>query len=271
MFVSMMHDKVVNRVQIAEGCGGCGAVLCAVLAAVGVRLCVGASSVTVVSNGEHLVVDGDFNVRGTLRSDAIDDLLRRLEALEGRVAELEESVGEKEEAISELQDAVREKEERIVELEGRVEHVENITSHLWGDGDVAPLAVMDGPFRAQNIPTRGAIDWEYFSVDGDHFLAVANLYSAGSNNVDSVIYIRDADGKFVEFQRIGTTGAADWEYFNADGDHFLVVANRQDSSTRNIDSVVYVRGPDGYFVEFQRIGTSGAQDWEYFEVDGEQC
>ena len=248
-----MRDKVAVRRQKAEGGGGCGTVLWVVVAVVGVGLCVDASLVNFFNDGERLVVDGDFNVRGTMRGDSMDDVLRRLEALE--------TVQER---VSELENTVREKEEEIMELERRMEQVENITSE-----SLAPVAEMDATFRIQNIPTRGAVDWEYFNADGDHYLTVANHYASRSYNIDSVMYVRAADDYFMEFQRIGTSGAADWEYFNVDGDHYLAVANSQNGDTRNVDSVVYVREADGSFVEFQRIGTSGAVDWEYFNVDGD--
>ncbi len=36
----------------------------------------------------------------------------------------------------------------------------------------------------QSMATIGAAAWEYFSIDGQHFLAVANHYSGGNFNVD---------------------------------------------------------------------------------------
>ena len=48
----------------------------------------------------------------------------------------------------------------------------------------------------QRIPTQGALDWEFFTVDGAHYLAVANQQGSIVNyNFDSVIY-RQRQKKF---------------------------------------------------------------------------
>ena len=91
----------------------------------------------------------------------------------------------------------------------------------------------------QRIPTNGALDWEHFTIDGAHYLAVANYRNGDNYNSDSVVYVRGVNGQFEEFQRIPTSGAYDWKYFTIDGAHYLAVANHYNGNTYNIDSVVY--------------------------------
>ena len=40
----------------------------------------------------------------------------------------------------------------------------------------------------QGIATHGIIDWEYFEIDGEHFLAPANYYDGGWNDTPQSIY-----------------------------------------------------------------------------------
>ena len=122
--------------------------------------------------------------------------------------------------------------------------------------------------ESQRLPTTGALSLEHFQMDGAHYLAVANFYNGSSHNIDSAIYELGENGLFEDFQRIPTQGATCWEYFSADGSHYLAVANYMPNGTTVGDSVVFRRGEDGLFQEFQRIPTKGAFDWEYFAVDG---
>jgi len=40
----------------------------------------------------------------------------------------------------------------------------------------------------QSIPTNGARSWEFFTIDTNHYLAVANVHNDATNNIDSKIY-----------------------------------------------------------------------------------
>ena len=96
----------------------------------------------------------------------------------------------------------------------------------------------------QSLGTNGALDWEYFSIEESHYLVVANYRNDSTYNVNSRIYKWDpATQLFDSYQTIGTNGAHDWEYFTIGDDHFLVVANYHNDSTRNINSVVYCFPP----------------------------
>ncbi|MBN1993493.1 MAG: hypothetical protein JW953_12400 [Anaerolineae bacterium] len=118
--------------------------------------------------------------------------------------------------------------------------------------------------EAQNIPTNGAMDWEFFTIDGNYYLAVANVSNGTTHFVDSKIYQWNG-ASFVEFQSIPTVGAQDWEFFTIDNNHYLVVANSADGVSWNLDSKIY-RWNGTSFAEFQSIATNGAKNWEFFTI-----
>ncbi|MCP3871490.1 MAG: hypothetical protein GY703_25975 [Gammaproteobacteria bacterium] len=116
------------------------------------------------------------------------------------------------------------------------------------------------------ISTVGALDWEYFEIEGVPYLVVANYHDNSTYNVDSQVYRWDGNS-FLLFQSIPTSGARDWESFVIGGNTYLVVANAYNDSTHNTQSRVF-RWNSTAFVEHQSIDTSGAVDWEYFESEG---
>jgi hypothetical protein len=83
----------------------------------------------------------------------------------------------------------------------------------------------------QSIPTHGANDWEFFTIDTNHYLAVANHHNY-TYNTDSKLYQWNGTN-FVDFQSIPTHGTFDWEFFTIGTNHYLVAANFSDS-THNI-------------------------------------
>lgn len=121
----------------------------------------------------------------------------------------------------------------------------------------------------QAIPTKAAETWESFTIDGETYLAVANMRNnLRSYNINSVIY-KWSGSSFTEFQAIPTNGAADWESFSIDGKTYLAVANHHDDVTSyNTDSKIY-EWNGSIFVEIQSFETHGAMDWESFTIDGE--
>ncbi|KAF6018963.1 tspear [Bugula neritina] len=141
----------------------------------------------------------------------------------------------------------------------------------------------------QDLPSSVPRDVEYFEINGNHYLAVANhRASQSANNTSynystrSFIWKFEKDEKlFREFQKIPTVGAWDWTYFSTlsqSGDlfHFLVVANTINSKQEvQLESKIYywnqlMAGGLGNFEEYnQNIPTSGATDFEHFEIDGE--
>jgi len=115
----------------------------------------------------------------------------------------------------------------------------------------------------QSILTYGALDWEYFTIEGESYLALANNYALGTYFLDSKIY-RWNGSSFVEFQLIPTMAGHEWRYFTIDGESYLAVAN-QYNGTFYVDSKIYKW--NGFsFVEYQPIPTVGAFDLETFQV-----
>ena len=101
------------------------------------------------------------------------------------------------------------------------------------------------PFQEfQVIPTKGAMDWKYFSINGQHYLVVANHHSGGSWDQNSIVYKYDAARSTDPLQlieSIPTHGAADFEHFAIGDKNFLAVANYQSGDNNNINSIIYDR------------------------------
>ena len=107
----------------------------------------------------------------------------------------------------------------------------------------------------QTLSTHCAYDIEHFTIDGVHYMAIANMYD-GSHKQNSVIY-KLSGGKFEEFQAVSTNGASGLKFVTIEGDHYLAVAEYYDGSTYSIDSFVY-KWKQGRFIKYQNIPTDGA-------------
>jgi EPTP domain. len=57
----------------------------------------------------------------------------------------------------------------------------------------------------QAIPTKGAYDWESFTINGEYYIAVANLYDGSSYETTSSIYKWNGNA-FSVFQTFSTYG-----------------------------------------------------------------
>ncbi|KAL4217207.1 hypothetical protein ACF0H5_023659 [Mactra antiquata] len=121
----------------------------------------------------------------------------------------------------------------------------------------------------QMIGTYTARDMEFFIIDDEHYLAIANHAIGPNQEVDSVILKWDRKLKrFVTFQKITTIGAYDWSYFRVEDYHFLAIAQAFNGQTTLMDSVIYVFQTDK-FLPFQTIETNGATDWEAFTINND--
>ena len=108
----------------------------------------------------------------------------------------------------------------------------------------------------QTLSTHGPYGIEHFTIDGVHYMAIANFYDGGSKQ-NSVIYKWSTD-KFEEFQVISTNGASGFKFFTIEGDHYLAVAEySRGGSARSIDSFVY-KWKQGRFMKYQNILTDSA-------------
>ena len=88
---------------------------------------------------------------------------------------------------------------------------------------------------------------EYFTISGEHYLAVANVYDGTTHRLNSVIY-RWNGTLFVAFQSVATIRGASMNFFTIEKEPFLAVSNL------NANSVIYEWNNDT-FEKFQEIAT----------------
>ena len=124
--------------------------------------------------------------------------------------------------------------------------------------------------KVQDLPTRGAVDVEHFTIDGSLFLAFANyLGDIKKHKTGSMIYKMDNSTERLSlYQTLQTRGAYGLEYFSIANKHFLAVANHYDG-THRLDSTVY-QWNGTLFVDFQKLSTNGASHFTYFKILGER-
>lgn len=78
----------------------------------------------------------------------------------------------------------------------------------------------------QSVPTKGAYDFEFFTLDNQNYLAVANGWDDALATYSTNSQIFKYDGtSFVPFLSIPTVGARDWTYFTMNSRAYVVVAN----------------------------------------------
>jgi hypothetical protein len=136
------------------------------------------------------------------------------------------------------------------------------------------------------LPAPGGEDAEFFTIGERSFLAVASIRTgAGPYQFATTSTIFEwREGGFVTFQEVQTFAAKQWKHWQADGRHFLGLAQGvvfppgpagqagqdghagQDHANR--DSVVYEWDGES-FTEFQRIPSRWAYNWHAFRADGE--
>jgi len=127
--------------------------------------------------------------------------------------------------------------------------------------------------------TNGATDWEFFTVNKDAFLVVANAYNYGPQNfqnketfrTNSSLYKLDIEKRaFLKYQTFVTNSAIDWEHFTIEDDHYLVVSNAQNGGNeREHLTVIYrLQGVDR-FVPVHHMFLEASADWEVFQ-DGRE-
>ena len=79
----------------------------------------------------------------------------------------------------------------------------------------------------------------------------------------------DAQNKFVKHQTISTVAAQDWEPFEMNGQHYLVVANSKSQSSYfyRYDSTteLFEKNPTAF-----PTSANGPKDWEAFRMNGKQ-
>jgi len=92
---------------------------------------------------------------------------------------------------------------------------------------------VDGAFTEfQRVPSHAAKQWRYWTVDGRHFLGLAQgleLPHIPGPNRRSMIYEWDGGG-FAEFQAVPSRWAYNWHPFHVDGTFFVAHADHLDPS-----------------------------------------
>jgi EPTP domain len=121
------------------------------------------------------------------------------------------------------------------------------------------------------LPAPGGEDAEFFTIGERSFLAVASIRTGAGPyqfaTTSTIFEWRDAG--FVPFQEVPTFAAKQWRHWQADGRHFLGLAQGVTrAGDENRDSVVYEWNGES-FTEFQRIPSRWAYNWHAFRAGGE--
>ena len=112
-------------------------------------------------------------------------------------------------------------------------------------------------FLYQTIGTHGGHDVEYFTISGEHYLAVANVENETTFRLNSVIYHWNGT-LFVAFQNLATKGGASFNFFTMAKEPFLTACNLFDDVTQSINSTIY-KWKNNMFEKFQEIATEGCR------------
>ena len=122
-------------------------------------------------------------------------------------------------------------------------------------------------FLYQTIGTHGGHDVEYFTISGEHYLAVANVRNESTFILNSVIYLWNGT-LFVAFQNLPTKGGASFNFFTIAKERFLTVCNSFDDVTQSINSTIY-KWKNNMFEKFQEIATEGCRASAAFVISNE--
>jgi hypothetical protein len=125
----------------------------------------------------------------------------------------------------------------------------------------------------QLIPgTQHAFDFEFFTIEGNNYLIVANYYNGTTCILSSPIYKWNPSTKFFESYvnqtAIATYGASDFDFFTMGDNYYLAVANKETDTSYNTNSYVYQWNNTRFDTTnpVATIATSGANDWEHFTI-----
>ena len=122
-------------------------------------------------------------------------------------------------------------------------------------------------FLYQTIATNAGHDVEYFTISGEHYLAVANAHNGTTPRINSVIYLWNGT-LFVAFQNFATKGAISFHFFKIANEPFLTVSNSKDDVTHSINSTIY-KWKNNMFEKFQEIATEGCRASAAFVINNE--
>jgi hypothetical protein len=115
----------------------------------------------------------------------------------------------------------------------------------------------------QAFPSFAAKQWRHFTIEDQHFLALAQgVVSPGTENRASEIFRWDGSS-FVRFQTIPAQWAYNWHHFTMDGQHYLAHADNV------LPSNLY-RWQGDSFVLVQELAAQHGRAFADFTVDGER-
>ena len=115
-------------------------------------------------------------------------------------------------------------------------------------------------FLYQTIGTNGGLDVKYFTISGEHYLAVANSFNGTTTRLNSVLY-RWNGTLFVAFQNIATKGANSFDFFEIAKEPFLAISSYHDLS-------IY-KWKTNMFAKFQEIETGIGRKSAAFVINNE--
>ena len=110
----------------------------------------------------------------------------------------------------------------------------------------------------------------FFTLNKEHYLAVANINDRRSYSIKSVIY-KWSSGKFNKFKEIATEGAYACMAFVINNDTFIAFANYRNFQQKySVQSTVF-KWLGGHFVKLQSLQTYGALALKSFNINGHTC
>lgn len=117
--------------------------------------------------------------------------------------------------------------------------------------------IKNGQFiKNQTLAARGGYYIEHFTIDKEHYMAIANREDSVTGwKLNSIIY-KWSRHRFEVFQMFPTNGGSGFKFFTIDGDHYLAVAEFHDRSTYSVDSSLY-KWKRGRFEKYQNFPTHG--------------
>jgi hypothetical protein len=142
-----------------------------------------------------------------------------------------------------------------------------------GDSDIPTLIYkwVNGAFvEVQQLPVSAGEDAEYFSFDGDHYLATASIRT-GSDPYDlnsiSTIYKWNG-GKWMPFQDVPTFAAKQWHYFEFEGRRCLALAQNlpgRDATVVHGRASTIFQWNGEKFEALQNVESRAGYSFHYFE------
>ena len=109
----------------------------------------------------------------------------------------------------------------------------------------------------QMFPTNGGSGFKFFTIDEDHYLAVAEFHDRSTYSVDSSLY-KWKRGRFEKYQNFPTHGGVACDSIVIANDTYLVFANqRSPQGNHDAKSTVY-KWSGGHFLKFQTMKARGS-------------